>query len=212
MDNKFDQIIHWAKNKFVIIFIIIAIIVYLGTLTKALDSIFEFSKRLFNPTKRTPTEITKLDENKYTKEPFSYYSLSYQRIGRYKTFVLFTKWKPVYNIQMKIGYIGENPENIDVFIPINGKVLDSAIPPNIKYTSLQKDDVYINNYLSILFQNVRPGSIIAFSFHVITECEGEPIKKDLINIYNGKTKTLSWDNFDSAFNAKNEGFFKYLFK
>lgn len=152
--------------------------------------------------------IPKLNEENYSKEPFSYYSWSYQRIGYSKIFILFSTWKPVYNIQMKIGYIGERPENIEVFIPINGKIRDITIPPNIESTTKQKD----NNYLSILFQNVKPGSIIAFSFHVIDDIGGEPIKKDLINVYNGKTKPLNWNNFDCEFNIRNEGFFKYLFK
>lgn len=156
--------------------------------------------------------IPKLNEEKYSKEPFSYYSWSYQRIGYSKIFILFSKWKPVYNIQMKIGYIGEKPENIEVFIPINGKIRDITIPPNIESTTKQKDNNYSNNYLSILFQNIKPGSIIAFSFHVIDDIGGEPIKKDLINVYNGKTKPLNWKNFDYEFNVRNEGFFKYLFK
>lgn len=148
------------------------------------------------------------NEEKYSREPFSYYSWSYQKIGYSKIFALFSKWKPVYNIQMKIGYIGEKPGNIEAFIPINGKIRDISISPNIESTTKQKD----NNYLSIVFPNVKPGSIIAFSFHVKEDIDGEPIKKDLINIYNGKTKLLNWDNFDYEFNIRNEGFFKYLFK
>ncbi len=160
------------------------------------------------PGHESVSTVPSLNEEKYTREPFSYYSWSYQRIGYSKIFVLFSKWKPVYNIQMKIGYIGENPENIEVFIPINGKIRDISISPNIESTTKQKD----NNYLSILFHNVKPGSIIAFSFHVKEDIVGEPIKKDLINVYNGKTKLLNWDTFDYEFNIRNEGFFKYLFK
>ncbi len=165
----------------------------------------------FSPKQESVSTDPKQNEEKYTKEPFSYYSWSYQRIGFYKKFILFRKWKPVYNIQMKIGYIGEKPENIDVFIPINGRILDIAIPPNIESRTVQKNNDY-NNYLSISFQNIKPGNIITFSFHVINDTEGEPIKKDLVNVYNGKTKPLDWNYFDYKFNVRNEGYLKYLFK
>lgn len=143
------------------------------------------------------------------------YSWSYQKIGDYwKGFLIFGRKKPLYSFQFKVALLSKDNHDIDIYIPVNGEVIDYDFPTNIdlQFEDTGKDKKErLESSLNILIKNVKPNQIINFTFSVRHEINKAPINPDGVSVFHGQGIPINWDNFKGDLEVQEKGFWKAFF-
>lgn len=164
---------------------------------------------------KMPRELVVEESEQPAKKATVYYSWGYQELGSArKGSWLFGKRYPWYSVQFKVGIFGSSKKDIDVYIPVNGEVLDYDFPANVKYevTDTGQDKVdRIESSFNVILKDVEPLQIVHFTFSLRHEFDDTPFDVDGISVFKGQGSALGWEDFSSNIIRKEKGFWKSLF-
>ena len=164
---------------------------------------------------KMPREWVVEEGEELEKKSTVYYSWRYQLLGTArKGSWLFGKRYPWYSIQFKVGLFGPSARDVDVYIPVNGEVLDYDFPTNIVYEVTdtgQNKKERIESSFNVILKDVEPLQIVDFTFSLRHEFDNEPFDIDGVSVLKGQASPLGWDGFRSNTIRKEKGFWKSLF-
>ena len=102
--------------------------------------------------------------------------------------------KPLYEMMMKVALLGDSPEDIRVYFPINGKLISYDFPDDIEVEADQSKQTE-NNSFDVLLKQIQPGQTVNFTFRFRHEYDFFAVDKDNVLIFNGNSQPLDWREF-----------------